>query len=56
MPSHVAFLRGINVGGHRVKMDRLRGLFGEMGSEGVSTFIASGNVHFNSEATDAGEI
>ena len=55
MPSYVAFLRGINVGGHRVKMDRLRGLLGEMGFEGVSTFIASGNVHFTTAATDEGE-
>ena len=43
---HIALLRGINVGGHRVKMDRLRELFGEMGFSDVETFIASGNVIF----------
>lgn len=52
MPRYVALLRGLNVGGHRVKMDRLRALFGEMGFAGVSTFIASGNVLF--EAGSAG--
>jgi uncharacterized protein (DUF1697 family) len=43
---YVAFLRGINVGGHRVKMERLRELFAELGFEGAETFIASGNVIF----------
>ena len=42
MPRYVALLRGINVGGHRVKMDHLRSLFGDMGFDGVATFIASG--------------
>lgn len=46
----VAFLRGINVGGHRVKMDRLRELFAEMGFEDARTFIASGNVVFATRA------
>ena len=49
---YVAFLRGINVGGHRVKMDRLRSLFEEIGFAEVSTFIASGNVVFSAEAED----
>jgi uncharacterized protein (DUF1697 family) len=49
MPRYVALLRGLNVGGHRVKMDRLRALFGEMGFDAVSTFIASGNVLFGAE-------
>jgi uncharacterized protein (DUF1697 family) len=45
---YVAFLGGINVGGHRVKMDRLRDEFMALGSDDVSTFIASGNVIFTS--------
>jgi uncharacterized protein (DUF1697 family) len=49
---YVAFLRGINVGGHRVKMDHLRGLFEALGFRGVSTFIASGNVVFETELAD----
>ena len=52
MPQHIAFLRGINVGGHRVKMDRLRSLFEELNLRDVSTFIASGNVVFSSQAED----
>jgi uncharacterized protein (DUF1697 family) len=44
---HVAFLGGINVGGHRVTMDRLRDEVTRLGFRDVSTFIASGNVMFN---------
>jgi uncharacterized protein (DUF1697 family) len=42
----IAFLRAINVGGHTVKMDRLRTLFTELGFANVATYIASGNVIF----------
>ncbi len=56
MPRHIALLRGINVGGHRVKMDRLRELFEELGFSDVATFIASGNVVFESPSTDAGAL
>lgn len=45
---YVAFLRAINVGGRIVKMDRLRDLFASMGFGGIETFIASGNVIFES--------
>jgi uncharacterized protein (DUF1697 family) len=53
---YVALLRGINVGGHRVKMDRLRALFRAMGFDDVSTFIASGNVLFSTEGSDRGAL
>ena len=56
MPKYIAFLRGINVGGHRVKMDRLRQLFEELGFAEVSTFIASGNVIFSAGDTDTCEL
>jgi uncharacterized protein (DUF1697 family) len=46
MPRYVALLRAINVGGHVVKMDALRGQFEALGFDDVSTFIASGNVLF----------
>jgi uncharacterized protein (DUF1697 family) len=46
-----AFLRAINVGGHTVTMDKLRRIFEELGLEDVETFIASGNVLFNSPRT-----
>ncbi|HSB33540.1 MAG TPA: DUF1697 domain-containing protein [Nitrospirota bacterium] len=48
MPRYVAFLRAINIGGRVVKMDRLRGLFEELPYTNVETFIASGNVIFES--------
>jgi len=47
MPRYCAFLRAINVGRRRVKMDRLRRLFQEMGCTGVETLLASGNVVFS---------
>jgi uncharacterized protein (DUF1697 family) len=49
MPKYVAFLRAINVGGHTVKMDYLRSLFEGVGFANVETFIASGNVIFDSK-------
>ncbi|MEP6569734.1 MAG: DUF1697 domain-containing protein [Acidobacteriota bacterium] len=50
MPRYIAFLRAINVGGHTVKMDYLRTLFEALGFTSVETFIASGNVIFDSSA------
>ncbi len=46
MSRFIAFLRAINVGGHTVKMDYLRQLFESLGFSRVETFIASGNVVF----------
>ena len=43
----IAFLRAINVGGGRtVKMEPLRQVFESLGFSAVATFIASGNVVF----------
>jgi len=53
MPRFIAFLRSINVGGHTVKMNVLRRLFESMGFTGVETFIASGNVIFESTSKNA---
>jgi len=50
MPRYIAFLRAINVGGHIVKMDHLRALFAALGFANVDTFIASGNVIFESKS------
>ena len=47
---YVALLRAVNVGGRTVKMDRLRTLFEELKLRNVETFIASGNVIFESTA------
>ncbi|HWT90102.1 MAG TPA: DUF1697 domain-containing protein [Solirubrobacterales bacterium] len=46
MDRYVAFLRGMNLGGRRIKNEELRRHFEEMGLEGVATFRASGNVIF----------
>jgi uncharacterized protein (DUF1697 family) len=50
MSRYVAFLRAINVGGRTVKMERLCKLFESMGLSNVETFIASGNVIFETRA------
>ncbi|MDQ3120394.1 MAG: DUF1697 domain-containing protein [Verrucomicrobiota bacterium] len=50
MARYIAFLRAINVGGHVVTMERLRLSFLEMDLANVETFIASGNVIFESRA------
>jgi uncharacterized protein (DUF1697 family) len=52
MQRYIAFLRAINVGGHVVKMDRLRALFAELGFANVATYIASGNVIFDTADAD----
>jgi len=51
---YVALLRAINVGGHTVPMATLKKLFEDTrGCTNVSTFIASGNVLFDSATDDA---
>ncbi len=53
MPTHVALLRGINLGPHkRVAMPALRALVASLGHTDVATYIASGNVVFTAAATD----
>ncbi len=52
MNRFIAFLRAINVGGHTVKMDRLRDLFESLKFRNVETFIASGNVVFDARSED----
>ena len=51
---YIALLRGINVGGHTVKMDALRRYVEELGFGNVRTYIQSGNVFFATEETDRG--
>lgn len=53
MTQYFAFLRAINVGGRTVKMDELRSIFENLGFHDVATFIASGNVIFQSPESDA---
>lgn len=53
MHHYIAFLRGINLGKRRLKMDELRARFEELKFVGVETLIASGNVIFSTPAGDA---
>ncbi len=53
MPTHVALLRGINLGPHkRVAMPALRALVAALGHTDVATYIASGNVVFTARDAD----
>ncbi|MEP6874104.1 MAG: DUF1697 domain-containing protein [Burkholderiales bacterium] len=52
MPRCVGFLRAVNVGGRTVKMDLLRAAFEALTLTNVETFIASGNIIFDSRARD----
>jgi uncharacterized protein (DUF1697 family) len=53
MKRYVAFLRGMNLGGRRIKNEELRRHFEGMGFEEVATFRASGNVIFSTDAKEA---
>ena len=56
MPGYVALLRGVNVGGHRkVPMDALRELASGLGLKSSRTYLASGNLLFESDE-DAGQL
>ncbi len=48
MERYVAFLRGMNLGGRRIKNEELRAEFQTLGFEDVACFRASGNVIFSS--------
>ena len=54
MPTWIALLRGINVGGrHSVRMKDLRQLMESLGLRNVETYIQSGNVVFDADEQDA---
>ena len=46
MPSYIAFLRAVNVGGRVLKMADLRTCLQEAGLDEVETYIQTGNVRF----------
>ena len=57
MASHVALLRGINVGGrNRVPMAELREVVSSLGHTGVTTYIQSGNVLFSTAESDTAKL
>src|SRR3954452_25271081 len=50
--THIALLRGINVGGkNKLPMKQLAQMFSAAGASDVRTYIASGNVLFRAPAT-----
>ncbi|MCC5023520.1 MAG: DUF1697 domain-containing protein [Candidatus Synoicihabitans palmerolidicus] len=53
MPHYFAFLRGINLGKRRIKMDQLQAIIAELPVTNVKTYIASGNVMFTSPSRHA---
>ena len=56
MPRFVAFLRGINVGGHIVKKEQLLEAFAALGFDDAKTYKQSGNVIFEVSNADTEEI
>ena len=52
MTRYVAFLRGMNVGGHRITNAELCAAFEEIGLPDAATFRASGNVVFDAPGGD----
>lgn len=56
MPHYIAFLRGINLGNRRLKMDLLAELFQQLKYTDVTTFIASGNVIFTTKVADTAKL
>lgn len=49
MNTFIALLRGVNVGGKKIKMADLQGQLQDLGLENVRTYIQSGNIVFNTE-------
>lgn len=56
MKSYVAFLRGMNLGGRRIKNEELRAEFEALGFSEVACFRASGNVVFATGEGDEAEL
>jgi uncharacterized protein (DUF1697 family) len=56
MERYVAFLRGMNLGGRRIKNEELQGEFEALGFGDIGCFRASGNVIFATEASDEAKL
>ena len=56
MPTHVALLRGVNLGKRRVPMPELRTLVEGLGYTDVSTYVQSGNAVLTSKTNDESRI
>jgi uncharacterized protein (DUF1697 family) len=53
---YVAFLRGINVGGHTVKKETLKEVFSSLGYQNVVTYKQSGNIIFETEVSNSQDV
>jgi uncharacterized protein (DUF1697 family) len=53
MITHIALLRGVNVGGNMLKMERLRAILADLGFAGATTYLQSGNVLLGAKGTPA---
>jgi uncharacterized protein (DUF1697 family) len=51
--SYVALLRGVNLGKRQLRMEDLRRIAAELGLDSPSTYIASGNLLFRSDQSEA---
>jgi uncharacterized protein (DUF1697 family) len=57
MPTYIALLRGINVGGKKpIKMADLVTAFAALGYENIKAYVQSGNVVFDSEEKDPSKV
>jgi len=52
MPSHVALMRAVNVGGRKIAMADLRQVVASLGHADVATYIQTGNVVFTTTQSD----
>ena len=53
MPVLIALLRGVNVGGNVLKMDRLREICAKLGAKNPRTYVQSGNLVFEAAGSAA---
>lgn len=51
MSTYIALLRGVNVGGNQLKMDRLRAICASLGFLDARTYLQSGNVVFEAKGS-----
>jgi uncharacterized protein (DUF1697 family) len=51
MPICIALLRGVNVGGNLLKMDRLREVCANLGMKSPRTYVQSGNLVFEAQGS-----
>jgi len=56
VPTYAAFLRGMNVGGHRITNADLAQAMADLGFTELGTFLASGNLHFVTHDADPADL